>query len=178
MRIVKSAQFRSKIQPFSVCVLIAALWVYACPANAEEEAESGPAVNEEITPPSTTAHPEDEMALSKAPGIAMLAGGGVFLLSAVITGSVALSLNSDLKDKCPQNYCFAPQHEDVDRVNSLAAVTDAFIPLSVVLFISGTSVYIASRQTARKYGKKKSASRSDDPMQRLSFTGSGVAWRF
>jgi hypothetical protein len=159
-RIEKSLYTLSRSGTLVAVILIVALAGYAVPVRAGE------------------VNPEDEPVLSPAPGIAMLAGGGALLLSGIITGSVALSLSNDLKDSCPQNYCFPPQHDDVDRLNSLATVTDAFIPLSVVLIISGTATLIASRQTERKYGKKKSASLTDGPADRLSFMGDSLIWRF
>jgi hypothetical protein len=168
-RIEKSLYTLPRLGPVGSVILIAALVGYTVPVRAGEAAEGRT---------STNIHQEDEMVLSPAPGIAMLAGGGALLLSAVITGSFALSLNNDLKDSCPQDYCFPPQHDDVDRLNSLATVTDVFIPLSVVLIISGTATLIASRQTERKYGKKKSAALTDGPSERLSFTGASMIWRF
>lgn len=119
---------------------------------------------------------KNDRILSPVPGIALLGTGGALLLTSIITGSVALSLNSDLRDNCPGGGCYAPYHDDVDRLDALAAVTDAFIPLGTVMLIAGAFTLIASKQTERKYGEKgKTASRALD---RLHVTASGVTWRF
>jgi hypothetical protein len=160
-----------------VLLLFAVLVGYAFPVRAGEAEGTTTVADGRNTQGSMNTRSEDEMVLSPVPGIAMLAGGGAFLLSAVITGSIALSLNSDLKDNCPENYCSTAQHDDVDHMNALAVATDAFIPLSVALLISGTATLIASRQIARKYGKNESAL-LDGPAERLSFTGDSLIWRF
>ena len=175
-------------RPFllSILVLFVLIFSWGPLVNAEETTPSAP-VDTENKPvaaetdsgkkPGSFIHPEDARILSPVPGIGMLAGGGALLLTGIITGSIALSLNNDLQDSCPGDYCPPAQHDDVDRLDALAAVTDAVIPLSAALIIAGTVTYIASRRTARQYGSETSVDERG-AVSRIFFSGSSLTWRF
>ena len=121
--------------------------------------------------------------LSPVMGYALLTTGGVLLLTSIVTGSLALKMNSDLKDKCPDGRCYEPHHREVDRLEALATVTDAFIPLCAALFVAGTFSLVMSKKTERKYGKKnRSQARAPYAhtpyLDRLELTSNSIVWRF
>ena len=127
------------------------------------------------------AYPEqnNEKVFPVYPAYALFAGGGLLLLSGIVTGSVALKLNSDLKDDCPGTACYEPHHDKVNRMDNLALVTDVFLPLSLVMIGSGTFLYLLSKKTNESYGDQSNAKRAaPSSLSRLSVSGSGVTWRF
>jgi hypothetical protein len=126
-----------------------------------------------------TSDGQNEKVVSPVPAYVLFAGGGAFLLTSIITGSVALKLNSDLKDDCPGNGCYEPYHDKVDRMDNLALVTDVFLPLSIVMVVSGAFMLVWSRKTHERYAALSEKKRTDtSALERLSVTGNGVMWRF
>lgn len=164
----------TRLWPAAVPVV---LWLSALPAPVRA-AETAQADASTVATDSSfgPAAAKNDKVLSPVPGIALLGTGGALVLTSIITGSLALSLNSDLQDKCPGGGCYAPYHDDVDRLDTLAAVTDVFIPLGVTLLIAGAVTLLASKQTARKYGDKPVG--AGLAMDRLQVNASGVTWRF
>jgi hypothetical protein len=153
-------------------IVTVGLWALTAPTPVCAETATAESVGQNDTAGSGSPDPR---VLSPAPGIAMLGTGGALLLTSIITGSLALVKNSELEDNCPGGGCAAPYHDDMDRLNALAAVTDVFIPLSAALFIAGTYTLIMSKQTARKYGDSKTTASA---LRRLEVTGNGLRWRF
>lgn len=78
-------------------------------------------------------------------GWVLTAGGGALLAGAIVTGVVALSLHSDLEDRCPGGVCSQPgDADDVSRGNTLTVVTDVLgaagllaLGVGVVLLLTG-----------------------------------------
>jgi hypothetical protein len=116
-----------------------------------------------------------EKIISPIPAFAMLATGGVMLVTGIVTGALALKVNGDLNDNCPEGYCLPAYHDDVDRLDALTAVTDAVIPVSIGVLISGAFLLVLHKKTARRYG---GADTKGDRSTRLVLTGRSVGWRF
>ena len=181
------------------CIAIALAWLLflgnlQSVTAAETVAEPAEAVAE---PAETVAEPAEtdaeaavhrndsvnERVFPRLPGYALIGTGGLMLLTAIITGSMALKLNSDLKDDCPGGACFEPHHDDVDRLDALAAVTDVFLPLGAVLIISGSFLYVFSRKTEQRYGdgnnNRENGSRRPSASSGIpTFSGNALVWRF
>ena len=133
---------------------------------------------ENSPPPFVENESDSEKLLNPTPAYAMLATSGVALLTGIITGSLALAVNSDLEDKCPQNACLKPQHDKVDRLDALATATDVLIPVSIVLAACGTAWLVMSKRIARTYKKREHAKKTIVEPNQLHLSGSSLIWRF
>lgn len=91
-----------------------------------------------VVPPAEDGQPADESAardgseaeLDILP-LALMGGGGVLLLGAVVTGAIAYQAATVLDDRCPEGKpCHADLQEVKDKANTMALVTD-------ILWVSG-----------------------------------------
>jgi len=81
--------------------------------------------------------PEQEPAADGGPsglrtgGWVMVGVGGAMLIAGAVTGALALNLDDELYNDCPDGHCTSDRQEDIDRLGALSAVTD------VMLFAGG-----------------------------------------
>lgn len=68
-------------------------------------------------------------------GAALLIGGGV-------TGGIALSLNGDIEDNCPNGDCPPAYHDDLDKRDALAITTNVLLATGGALAATGAVLLI------------------------------------
>jgi hypothetical protein len=67
--------------------------------------------------------------------------GGAAGVGAIITGSMALSKESDVRDKCSGGECPASLSGDFDSVEKLALTTDVLIGVAAAGVVAGTLLF-------------------------------------
>jgi len=68
--------------------------------------------------------------------------GGAALLGGVVTGAMALSLNSDLKDKCSGGVCPPNEQSNVDKLGTLSTVSTVLVIGGGVIAAAGATLLI------------------------------------
>jgi len=68
--------------------------------------------------------------------------GGAVLIGGAITGGMAMSANGDINDHCPDGKCPPAYHDDVDRRDTLALVTNVLLPLGAAIAATGAVLLI------------------------------------
>lgn len=82
-------------------------------------------------------------------GWVLTAGGGALLAGAIVTGVVALSLHSDLEDRCPGGVCSQPgDADDVSRGNTLTVVTDVVGAVGLLALGVGIALLLTGGEDA------------------------------
>jgi hypothetical protein len=116
------------------------------PATAgESPAEPNPVVAEPPAPLASAA--PSRKPVGRALGFASLGVGAALLVSGAVTGGVALSQYSKLKDKCPENRCPSASEKDLsDRADGLALATDILIPTGAVIGAVGVILLVVSKR--------------------------------
>jgi tetratricopeptide (TPR) repeat protein len=71
------------------------------------------------------------------PGYVAIGVGGALIIGGVVTGAMALSLNGELADECPDGACPASKRDDLDRRDTLAATTNVLIVLGAASATAG-----------------------------------------
>lgn len=108
-------------------------------------------------------------------GIALLAGGGTLLVASIVTGSIALSTEKKLEEKCPNHRCTSSSDLSLkDRANALKITTDVLWPVGVTL--AGIGAIILAKALLRKdtiHSKVNGL-----PLVRLQFDGCGLRGEF
>jgi hypothetical protein len=66
--------------------------------------------------------------------------GAAAIIAGAVTGSLALSKNSDIKDNCAGGDCLPPWHDEVDKRDRLALSTDVLLPTGAAVAIVGVLV--------------------------------------
>jgi hypothetical protein len=104
------------------------------------EAESGaPAEIEEPTPaPEAVAKPGAPGPNPRAVwGWTAVGVGAAAVIAGAVTGSLALSKNSDIKDNCTGGNCLPAWHDEVDKRDRLALATDVLLPTGAAVAVVG-----------------------------------------
>ncbi len=133
-----------------------------------------PAQAETIAEPESEQEPEtieiedkkEKMSSLKTAGWVTLGLGGAMLIGSIVTGGMALSIDGDLKESCPQGHCPAGKKEDVDRLRPLAVSADILLGVGAATAAAGAIILLIS--AGDKEGKQ-------DNVALVPFLGSGVA---
>lgn len=100
--------------------------------------------------------------------------GGALLIGGAITGGMALNLDNDLYETCPDESCFSDRQPDIDKLNALSLTTDVLIGVGAAAAVTGIVVLIVGY-------KKKGASEEPvalAPALAPGFAGAVVQGRF
>jgi hypothetical protein len=106
----------------------------------EAGAEGPPAAVEgQLEPESATDEPGDDRPSSDRTvwGWSVTGVGAALLVAGAVTGSLALSLNSEIGDNCPDGGCPPAWHDDVDRRDSLALSTNVLLGTGAAAAVVG-----------------------------------------
>ena len=77
-------------------------------------------------------------------GIVLLSAGGLGLVTWMITGSVALELNSELKQVCSDGVCDAANQSKVDTYDAVGNAATGTLIAGALLAVTGTILLIAA----------------------------------
>lgn len=99
--------------------------------------------------------------------------GAATLLGSVVTGTMAMSKDKEIKSNCPNNECEPDYHDILKKRNQLALTTDVLIGVGSAFTAAGIVVIIAA-----KVRQKKSHELVLSPFWGSSFAGVTAKWRF
>lgn len=123
--------------------------------EAEQKANADRPIDDQKPPQS---EPRDgDMSGLKVGGWVSLGVGAAALIGGAVTGGLALSKYSDLKEACPGGTCYTEQYGEMDAKDSLATAS------TVLLAVGGTAAAVGAglliyRQLKLKLKKKHESS--------------------
>lgn len=124
------------------------------------------------------AQPAEKPAENKhwwVPGVAMMGGGAVLMLTSIGTGLASNSKAAELEDKCPNGTCSEDLKSTRDSGKTLAVVTD-------VLLFGGLATAVVGGVLLLLKKPKKAAAAGDKPQANVSCSRGGcfggVSMRF
>ncbi len=98
--------------------------------------------------------------------------GGAVLATSIVTGSLAVSADGDVKDRCPEG-CYDDQYDRLDRRDNLALATDVLIGVGATAAVAGTVMLIVAYKRDRE---KESVVLH--PVVAPGMAGASLEWRF
>ncbi len=101
--------------------------------------------------------------------------GGALLAAGGVTGGVALKLNGDLADQCPDGSCPPTRHGDLDTRNRLAVSSTIFLASGFSLSLVGILVLAVFAPEKTVEGDVAFAF---TPVIGPNAVGTGLEWRF
>lgn len=66
----------------------------------------------------------------------------MLLIGGTVTGLMALSLDSDLERDCTDGHCPSSRGSDIDRLDSLATVTNGLLAMGAIACVTGTGLWL------------------------------------
>lgn len=143
------------------------------------EAGTAPAVEPAAAPVGEADEPEaDEPELLEVDeerdpvatwGWVALGVGGAALIGAAVTGSMALSIDKDLQDKCQGGECGPDYWDDNDKLKAMATTTDVLIGVGGALAATGIVLLIVSA------GGEEGDDEGETDVALVPFAGPGLA---
>lgn len=107
------------------------------PRTEEAQVEQKPTQRESLPPPAPASK---GLGPQRWAAITAFSIGGAGLVTAVVTGSVALSLASEVRDNCVDSVCPAEDQPKADRATTLGNVATAAIVVAAVGTITGVTL--------------------------------------
>lgn len=99
--------------------------------------------------------------------------GAATLVGSVITGTMALSRNQEIKNNCPKNECPPAYHDILKGRNTLALTTDVLLGVGSAVTAAGIVLIIVAKV---KQNKKREL--VFGPVISPRVAGATVKWRF
>jgi hypothetical protein len=148
-------------------------------AEGPEKAAAGPpaepaAEPDAGTPPPLAATGDGRSGL-RVGGWVLVGIGGAMLVAGAVTGAMALRLDGDLYDDCPDGHCADDRQSDIDRLGALSAVTDVMLFAGGAVAVTGAVLLIAD---AVKNKESADGAVSVSPAIGAGFGGAFVEGRF
>ena len=114
-------------------------------APTETPVDSSPPKPKPTDESGSTPSPERNFA-KRVLGLSGIGVGAALLVAGAVTGGLALSQYSDLKDKCIDNQCPSTNDKEMgDRADTLALVTDVLLPTGAVIGTVGIVLLVLSQ---------------------------------
>jgi hypothetical protein len=101
--------------------------------------------------------------------------GGALLLAGGVTGGVALSLDSELEDKCKGGECPPPQHDTLSRRDALATSSTALLATGFATAMVGLLVLTVFAPEREDEAEEQVALL---PLVNPQLAGAALEWRF
>ncbi|MCP4604230.1 MAG: hypothetical protein GY847_27530 [Proteobacteria bacterium] len=140
----------------------------------QEEQETGP-----MEPDPATAEVEEGSSRLKLWGWVTVGVGGALIIGGTVTGIMTLSTNNTIKEKCPEGYCLPSTHEDVDKRDSMAIVTDVLLIGGALAATAGVLMVIfAKGDNSESDDDPESETVSLRPIVTSQTVGTVLEWRF
>jgi hypothetical protein len=139
-----------------------------------DKVEKEPAPVEPVPEPIDPDESDDGSSRMITIGWVTMGVGGALLIGGAITGGMALNLDNDLYDKCPDDHCPANHQSDIDKLNNLSLTTDILLGVGAAAAVTGFVLLIVGH-------KKKGANEEPvalAPAAAPGFAGAVIRGRF
>lgn len=128
-------------------------------AAIEDDDEAGPVASEGTAPlledeavddtGGPAAVPPDGVDGLKVGGWVLVGVGAAVLVGSAVTGGMALKLDGDLDEACPDSDCAPAHHEDVDKLKRLSVASDVMTGVGGAALAAGVVMVVVSAVRGR-----------------------------
>ncbi len=90
----------------------------------------------------------------KIGGWILVGVGGAVLVGSAVTGGMAMKLDGELEDACPNLDCAPNRHDDVDKLRRLSVASDVMIGVGSAALAAGAAMVIVSMVRGKSESEK------------------------
>ena len=111
------------------------------PPNDQPQADEEQASGEAGGVPTDSPKTPDKL---KIGGWILVGVGGAVLVASAVTGGMAMKLDGELEEACPNLDCAPNRHDDVDKLRRLSVASDVMIGVGSAALAAGAAMVIVS----------------------------------